>query len=431
MKQSFLKLFFLFICLFGLIACGGTDEPVPTQDSQAEISSAATSGSSDGVTNFNNTPADSELKIVDISPIPDDFLRRIRNNFNRYTQVIMPNGKPVNIYAQAELTDAQIIQARNTLIFWLTDVPGSRYGADKTAVANKMGDNQATLLLLKGSDGESRVPNVDGQPLYQNELVVPGSTWYINNNFEHRDATFEEILHLVHDTGIGVDGENSSPGALPDFQAEIRAATNNATANNFQIWPTQAGSDSGLKNWHDELAAENSLSQEYLAAVIDSYYGLWGPFTEANAGMWGFYIAQTRDDIQVKDSQGWALMEDFFSPYLTYNAQLDPSFDGTFTMTFDPATPYTHKSQYLLKATLTGSNNANLTGNDQDNELGGNSGNNVLNGMGGTNTAVYPKAKSEYTITNNEDGLITIVGDGTDTLINIQRIQFADQMMSA
>ena len=29
-------------------------------------------------------------------------------------------------------------------------------------------------------------------------------------------------------------------------------------------------------SWVAELTQENSLSQEYLAAVIDAYYGLWG-----------------------------------------------------------------------------------------------------------------------------------------------------------
>lgn len=46
----------------------------------------------------------------------------------------------------------QIIQARNTLLFWLTDVPGSIYTKDKTTVANKMGENEAILMLLNGLD---------------------------------------------------------------------------------------------------------------------------------------------------------------------------------------------------------------------------------------------------------------------------------------
>lgn len=372
-----------------------------------------------------------KLSTVSIAPIPRNFPRVVRRNFNRYTQVIAPNGKAINIYAQDKITDAQIIQARNTLLFWLTDVTGSVYGADKTAVANQMADNKAELMLLNGSDGDRNPPNLGAQTLYETELVVPGSSAYINNDYEnHRDATFEEILHLVHDTGIGVDGRNTRAGALPAFQQEIRAATNNAIANNYHIWPMLAADDSDTKNWLDELSQENSLSQEYLAAVIDSYYGLWAAFDEADAGMWGMYIAKTRNDIQNKDPMGWALMGKFFSPYLTYNAQLDPSFNSTFTMTFDANTPYTHKSQYLLHATLTGNNNSNLTGNDQDNQLAGNAGDNILDGQAGDDTVVYARAESNYTVTNNDDGSVTVVGDGIDTLINIEQIQFGDRLVT-
>ena len=45
--------------------------------------------------------------------------------------------------------------------------------------------------------------SIDGQELYWAELPVEGDEWYMKNDWEHRDAAFEEILHLVHDTGIG------------------------------------------------------------------------------------------------------------------------------------------------------------------------------------------------------------------------------------
>lgn len=435
MKQTII--IFVLACVLSLVGCTNGSEGGSGSAAEADRVSESGSGSGDttSLPSSATSPvavAGTSLSIVEIAPITDSFPANVRKTFDRYTQVIAPNGKPINIYAQNKISDAQMIQARNTLIFWLTDVPNTTYGADKSAVANKMGENEALLMLLNGSDGESDYPDVNGQPLFETELVVPGSAAYINNDYEkHRDATFEEILHLVHDTGIGVDGDNTQPGALPAFQKEIRAATNNAIANNFQIWPTTAASERDTKQWFDELSNENSLTQEYLAAVIDSYYGLWAPYNEADAGMWGFYIAKTRTDIESKDPMGAALMSQFFSPYLTYNAQLDASFDGTFTMTFDPNTPYTHKSQYLLQATLTGSNNANLTGNDQDNKLGGNAGDNTLDGLAGVDTALYPRAQSEYTVTRNQDGTITVVGDGTDTLVHIEQIQFSDQVVKA
>ena len=68
-----------------------------------------------------------------------------------------------------------------------------------------------------------------------------------------------------------------------------------------------------------------------------------------------------------------------------------------------------------------------MTGNDQDNQLGGNSGDNTLDGLAGNDTAIYPRAESEYDVTYNADGTITVIGDGTDTLVNIESLVFAGQ----
>ncbi len=360
-------------------------------------------------------------------------------SFVKYTKIQAPNGKAIHIMAQNLITDAQIVRARNILQFYLTNVPDSQYGADKTAVVNAMGTNGAMLMLLNGSDGTATPPNINAQPLYQNEMAVEGHAWYINNNYEHRDASFEEILHLMHDYGIGVDtnGTPSPIGALPAYQAEIRAAQDNAD-NNFAIWPLTASSD---PQWYNELAQENSLSQEYLAAVVDSYYGLWEPWTEQEGvGMWGEYIAKTREEIQTEDPMGYALMPKYFSPYININFDIDPTFTGVFDMNRNTALPYTYKSQYLQHLTLTGTNTSGIKGNDLDNILNGNTanntlqggkGNDTLDGKAGTDIAVFSGNYAEYTITTNADTVTvqdnTTDRDGTDTLISIETLQFADQ----
>ena len=69
----------------------------------------------------------------------------------------------------------------------------------------------AMLMMPEGAHREGREPRIDAQPLYEDETPVDGSRWYLRNNWEHRDAGFEEIFHLVHDAGIGT----YQPGALP------------------------------------------------------------------------------------------------------------------------------------------------------------------------------------------------------------------------
>ncbi len=370
---------------------------------------------------------------VGIQPVPDPLTDSYGKIFCKYTEVIAPNGDAIRLFAQREVSNEQMLYARGVLEFYLEDVPGSRHGADKGAIADKMAENGATLLLLKGHDGEFEIFEdesmwhvINGQPLYEDEIAAPGSTWYVDNVYEgHRDATFEEILHLVHDNGIGIDFDGAPPGAAPEFQAEIRAAQINALEI-AKLW----AQDERMADWIEELREEGSLTQEYLASVIDSYYGLWGAFEERDGGMWGFYVAKTRDDIPEKDPMGQELMEAFFNPYLTFEARIDPGFDGVFSMAFDPEIPYTHKSQYLVRATLTGSFDSGLRGNDQDNTLKGNQGSNLLDGGDGEDTAVFQGPFTDYDIEGDRQTLIVtdrVQGrDGRDRLESVESIQFQD-----
>ncbi|MFT5684660.1 MAG: hypothetical protein ACI8RZ_005604, partial [Myxococcota bacterium] len=208
--------------------------------------------------------------------------------FTHYTEVVAPSGQPVRIFAQGTISEAQILRSRNLLRFFLTDVPGSTYGADKSAVANAMADNEAVLVLVDGAHEEGSEPRVNAQPLYHDELPVEGDEWYLTNNLDHRDAAFEEIFHLVHDTGIGT----YEPGALPDYQTALLAEAEAAIADGR--WGI--ATDPGVSDWIDELSREGSLAQEYIASVLDSYYGMWGAW-DGEGGMWGIYIAGDRDEV--------------------------------------------------------------------------------------------------------------------------------------
>jgi hypothetical protein len=359
--------------------------------------------------------ANLELGIENI--IPNSLGEEYSNNFNRYTNVVTPNGGKIHIVAQSNLTDEQIVRARSTLEHFLKNYQGSKYGSDKSELANKMSENGAILTLLNGQDDGNNPVEVNGQALFENEIQVEGHPWYINQDYNnHRDATYEEILHLVHDYGIGIDGHNSFPGAMPEYQSEIREAQKNALSNN--LWGI------GADSWINELIDENSLTQEYLAALIDSYYGLWGAWTDSNThGMWGIYVAKTRDGILKEDSIGAEIMNNkFFHPHLTYNARIDSSFNGNFTLRFDSSKPYTNHSQYLKDITLLGSNDISVSINQLDNNINGNQ---------GINTVIFSGNSSEY-ILNISDNKTSIMDkildrDGINLLQNIEKLQFKDQ----
>ena len=361
--------------------------------------------------------ANPELGIENI--IPSDLGKQYSNNFNRYTKVVTPNGGEIHIVAQSNLTDEQIVRARSTLEHFLENYPGSKYGSNKSELANKMAENGAILTLLNGQDDGNNPVEVNGQALFENEIQVEGHPWYINQDYNnHRDATYEEILHLVHDYGIGIDGHNSFPGAMPEYQSEIREAQKNALSNN--LWGI------GADRWINELIGENSLTQEYLAALVDSYYGLWGAWTESSThGMWGIYVAKTRNEILSEDPVGNEIMTNkFFHPYLTYNARIDESFNGTFLLRFDPSKSYTNHSRYLKDITLLGNNDISVSINQLDNSITGNE---------GVNTVIFSGNRSEYIIdiSGNDTSVEDKVAnrDGINILHSVEKLKFTDQIV--
>ena len=362
-----------------------------------------------------------------IKSIPEGKADVLKNTFCKYMAIQAPNGKEIEILAQSDISDEQIIRVHSILSFYLENVPGTTYGEDKSKVANTMANNGARMLLLNGSDDGTNDPTVDGQPLYDSELVVEGTAAYINNDYEsHRDAAFEEILHLMHDYGIGTSGQYRITGALPAYMKEIDAARENAMSND--LWPT-ANIDAGATAWIEELRAEGSLSQEYLASVIDSAYGYWGANTETEGGMGGIYIAKTREEVAEKDPMGMALIEGYFSPEVTYMARIDSEFQGDFSLEFDVNFPYTYKSQYLINAQLTGNLDSNLVGNENGNILSGNSGTNTLDGKGGDDIALFKGEYAEYSVSVSGDNIIVQDSvdnrDGVVTLTSIEALQFA------
>lgn len=370
----------------------------------------------------NATPMASD-RVLDatlgIESIPTSLGSVFTANFDGYTKVTTPNGGFIHIVAQNKITNEQMIRCRSILKHYLTNLPGSTYGADKSEVANQMAKNKAVLALMNGKDGDGNAIEVNGQHLFEEEIQVEGHNWYMNQNYEHRDAAYEEILHFVHDNGIGVDGKNSRPGAAPAFQAEIRAAQQHAMSN--KIWGF------GSTSWIKELSEENSLSQEYLASVVDSYYGLWGAWTEsATHGMWGEYVGKDRADMKTDDPKGYELMNNkFFHNYLTYNARIDANLNGNFSLRFDAQKPYTNHSQYLKDITLLGNNNNTVTVNQMDNDITGNA---------GSNTAIFSGKSTEYTVSTS-NGTTTVTDntanrDGTNTFRNFEKLQFTDQTIS-
>ena len=75
------------------------------------------------------------------------------------------------------------------------------------------------------------------------------------------------------------------------------------------------------------------------------------------------------------------------------------------------------------------SGGSQLQGFTGDDTLISGTGDDILDGGPGTDTAVFSGVRSSYTVTSG-GGVLTVVGpDGTDTLIHVEKLQFADQTL--
>lgn len=403
-----------------LSACGGSNSSNGKSSTNGNTNTGSENGTPTVSGNDCFTSDTSSTNQLGITKLPEASSALYKTSFCKYIGLSAPNGKSIGFYAQQKVTDDQLVRAQRILAFYLQG---------KDAVANRMAANNAHMMLLNGADGDIELAEgLQGQPLYEKEMIVEGSVGYLSSDLPtYRDASLEEILHLMHDYGIGTE---SQPGADMAFSSQVKLARENAMTQS--LWPT-AGVSQDTRNWIEELRKEGSLSQEYLASVLDSYYGLWQSYAEPG-GMWGIYTAKSRADVQNLDPLGFAAMQAFFQPNLTYMARIDSKFTGTFSLQLDANQSYTYKSQYLTHARLTGSNNSGLLGNALDNQLAGNSGSNVLDGAEGADTVLMSGNFSEYNIQKNNSHILIQDSinnrDGSVEIRNIEIIKFKDQAIT-
>ncbi len=357
---------------------------------------------------------------IDISTSPDGvvtlptFVHPVfRNVFDRYTKITAPNGRAIHFLLQNQVTNEMGARAREVMRFYLTDVPGTQYGADKTIVANTMANSDAALVYfntqqaaqtaLAGPLGNAQF---FAQDLYASESVVEGSIAYSTNST--RDATLEEVFHLVHGAGI--------QPALPAFHAEITAATNAAIA--ASNWTPPGGLP----------VADNPF--EYIISVIDVYYGFW-EHDRSGTSFGGEYRFNTRAGVSLGDPAGVATMLKFLPQHFEASLTVSAASNGAFRMQHDPAVPYTLKSQHLTTIGLSGAQPSSIIGNSFDNRLAGNSASNTISGAAGVDTVVFKGARSEYQVTTTPSTTVvtdTVSGrDGTDALDAVEWLAFSDR----
>ena len=348
---------------------------------------------------------------------------KIFKDFDRYTKINAPNGKPIHIVVEPGYNDRQVIYARKVLINHLTNLPGTKYGHDKTTIANAMANNQSILFLFKDTNSfrgwfrniERKGFEVNGQDLRAYETILEGTDGYMAQKNPTRDASYEEIMHVVQQWGI--------EQAHPTLSQDLFDAFWDARAKNIYLLN------------YDE-------THEYFICGFEAYYDMWAHDPENDGTRESEYVPISNASLKVNDPKMYNIVEQFMGKHWMYMAEIAKEYNGTFSLSKDSDKTYTNKSQYLRKAALTGNNNNDLTGNNFDNSLFGNSGNNnikplggfdIIDGGPGNDVAIFIGKKSEY-ILRNQDGRIIVDDinywrDGQNILINMEKLKFLDKTM--
>lgn len=79
---------------------------------------------------------------------------------------------------------------------------------------------------------------------------------------------------------------------------------------------------------------------------------------------------------------------------------------------------------------LTGDSNSNsISGLDGNDSIQGGNGNNTIDGGSGTDSAIYDGVRANYTIQKNTTDFTITSANGTDSVVNIEYLQFSDQIV--
>jgi M6 family metalloprotease-like protein len=360
-----------------------------------------------------------------IVTLPDYVDSRISAVFEKYTHLELAENVVIPILAQEEVTTNQILHVKKILKEFLTDVPGSDWGENKIAIINAVSMSNAFLALLN-DESEYENPDVQflfdsgakGQDILGTEIFHEGTNAYMNSS--SRDATYEEVLHFVHNYGI--------VNTLPSMQLAIDQAMNSAVSNGIYV-PLP---DVPIEDQDDE----------YFALVMEVYFGLWAHDPEQNGWAGGLeYHFTNRQQMSDGDSLGAQIARDFFGQSLRYMAELPYDFEGLFSMSFNPSLDYTNRSRYLQNVKVLGENDVDIIGNDLRNIVFGNSGSNHFTGKGlddyfdgseGIDRIIFSGDYGEYAIFESADWNdykpfvvdLFFNRDGADTLLRVEEMDF-------
>jgi serralysin len=370
--------------------------------------------------------------------------------------------------AAAAFNSTQITEMDGIYSTWSNYAPFTFEKVTESSTGNVVGDLRVAYMT------DTSLSTAQAFAYYPSSSFVGGDTWYNLNGAQHANGsssdslaanlTFSEgygritALHEIgHSIGLShpfadSDGNASSPtgetlsgnGLTDDMRTTVMSYTNSS---NNKVYYESSGSLTNKQIY-------SSTPMIYDVAAVEYLYG---SITDTNLGDTTYTITNHQQIQTIVDSGGTDTLD--LSAVLHKSiVDLTPgSLSSVGYATEAEQEAYWATQGYTLSAVqstittsdlFTGEDNFGIafsatieniigsegddqfTGNTANNQITGNGGDDTINGGDGNDTVIFSGRYADYTISGTST--ITVVDgtsdrDGTDTLTNVEFLQFSDQ----
>lgn len=348
-----------------------------------------------------------------------------------------PGSMPSDTTGFSQFTAAQIQATLLALQSW-ADVAGITFQQVTDPGSNY--SNNATILFGNYSSGQGGAAAFAYLPGNAAAGAVNGDVW-INNSLSYNATPLMGgygQLVLTHEIGhaIGLlhpEDYNAGPGVSITYDANatyFEDSLQYSIMSYFSEVNTGASFAAGGSYRYsaapliDDIAAAQRLyGANMTTRTGDTTYGF-----NSNAGQVWFDATQSSSLIfAVWDAGGTDTFD--FSGYS--NNQVIDLRQAAFSNVGGLTGNVGIAMGVQIENAIGGSGADQMRGNSGNNSLRGNGGNDIIDGGLGSDTVIFSGNRADYTITwNGQVG--TVVGpDGTDTITNVEFLQFADQTIAA